>query len=49
MYAGIAAAEALENIAAATADAHRWGVSYATVYGEQLVDQGEPDRSENDA
>lgn len=43
MNAGITAAEALENAAAATADAHRWGVSVAERYGEQLVDQDEPE------
>ncbi|WP_406202620.1 hypothetical protein OG331_31840 [Streptomyces sp. NBC_01017] len=43
MYAGITSAEALENVAAATADAHRWGMSYAELYGEQLVDQDEPE------
>jgi hypothetical protein len=49
MYAGITAAEALENVAAATANAHRWGVSYGELYGEHLDDQDEPEPADNDA
>ena len=49
MYGGITAAEALENAAAATADAHRWGVSAAELFGEQPVDQDATDPAENGA
>ncbi|MFI1607836.1 hypothetical protein ACH4YN_37980 [Streptomyces griseofuscus] len=49
MYAGTTAAEALENVAAATADAHRWGVLSAELYVEQIDDQDEPDLTTNGA